>query len=85
VIHLSDLDTKFITQLPSQNVVLPKLVPTLPPIYLEDHQEELTQQKLQKVLEKTKGNKTLAARQLGISRRTLYRKLQELSVKDSSF
>jgi DNA-binding NtrC family response regulator len=85
VIDLSDLDTKFVTQLPSQNIILPKLVPTLSPIYLEDHQEKLTQQRLQKVLKETKGNKTLAARQLGISRRTLYRKLQELSVKNISF
>jgi DNA-binding NtrC family response regulator len=85
VIHLSDLDSKFVTQLPSQNIILPKLVPTLSPIYLEDHQGELTQQKLQKTLEKTKGNKTLAAKQLGISRRTLYRKLQEFSVKNVSF
>jgi DNA-binding NtrC family response regulator len=85
VINLSDLDPKFITQLPSQNIILPELVPTLSPIYLEDHQEKLTQPKLQKALEEAKGNKTLAARQLGISRRTLYRKLQELSVKNISF
>ncbi|MDR2419914.1 MAG: sigma-54 dependent transcriptional regulator [Puniceicoccales bacterium] len=85
MINLSDLDPKFVTQLPSQNIILPKLAPTLSPIYLEDHQGELTQQKLQKVLKKVKGNKTLAARQLGISRRTLYRKLQEFSVRDSSF
>ncbi|MDR0445233.1 MAG: sigma-54 dependent transcriptional regulator [Puniceicoccales bacterium] len=78
LIHLNDLDTKFVTQLPVSNIISPKLVPVSSPIYLEDHQEKLTQQKLQKALEKAKGNKTLAAKQLGISRRTLYRKMRML-------
>ena len=35
---------------------------------------------IQKVLQETKGNKSLASGKLGISRRTLYRKLDEYKI-----
>jgi DNA-binding NtrC family response regulator len=79
VIERSDLDPKFLGQLPDRSLHPPELVPSVRPIYLEDHRERLSPQRLQKALEETGGNKTLAAQRLGISRRTLYRKIQALS------
>jgi DNA-binding NtrC family response regulator len=79
VIEWSDLDPKFLGQLPDRSLHPPELVPSARPIYLEDHRERLSPQRLRKALEETGGNKTLAAQRLGISRRTLYRKIQALS------
>jgi two-component system, NtrC family, response regulator AtoC len=44
---------------------------------LEDSRREAERAALQTALAQAKGNRTLAARLLGISRRTLYNKLEE--------
>ena len=44
--------------------------------------EEVERRYILHVVESTRGNKTLAARILGLDRKTLYRKLQQYGVKD---
>ncbi|MDR3143333.1 MAG: sigma-54 dependent transcriptional regulator [Puniceicoccales bacterium] len=85
IIERGDLDPKFLGQLPDRSPHPPELVPLARSIYLEDHQERLNPQCLQKALEESRGNKTLAAQRLGISRRTLYRKIQALSSERQQF
>ena len=59
--------------------------PTLPPVTASADGDqsllELERAHVQKVLEEAEGNKTLAAKRLGISLRSLYRKLERLDLK----
>ncbi|HVY31206.1 MAG TPA: sigma-54 dependent transcriptional regulator [Polyangiaceae bacterium] len=49
---------------------------------LEDHRREADRKAIAEALQRSSGNRSLAARMLGISRRTLYTKLDELDLRD---
>jgi len=46
----------------------------------EENGNALDREQLEQALEKAAGNKTMAAQILGISRRTIYRKLEEFGI-----
>lgn len=50
---------------------------------LDDRRKDAERQAVQDALDQAKGNRALAARLLGVSRRTLYYKLESLGLKDS--
>lgn len=49
---------------------------------LEDHRREADRRAITEALQRAKGNRSLAARLLGVSRRTLYTKLDELDLRE---
>jgi two-component system response regulator AtoC len=49
---------------------------------LEAHRREADRRAILEALQRAKGNRSLAARLLGVSRRTLYTKLDELDLRD---
>ena len=53
--------------------------PGAPPLSIDEAEKNL----IAKALKATNGNRTLAAKQLGISRRTLHRKLNEYGLHDA--
>jgi transcriptional regulator with PAS, ATPase and Fis domain len=83
IIEPSDLDSKFLAPLPIPRTTMANSIAVVPtPIRLECR-EKLNCRELLKALEEAKGNKTLAAQYLGISRRTLYRKIKTLRQNDT--
>ena len=70
---------------PTPSSALPRPAPAPsppPPSDGEDRSlEELERAHIQRVLQETDGNKTLAAKRLGLSLRTLYRRLEKLNLK----
>ena len=50
---------------------------------LDDRRKDAERQAVQDALDQAKGNRALAARLLGVSRRTLYYKLESLGLKEA--